>query len=128
MKFSSNKNPGKAKAVITGLGNYTGSKTVYFYIAPKASQLSSVVSTSAKSMKLKWKKDTKATGYQIYYATKSNFAKKKVITITKSKTSSKTIKKLKSNKTYYVKMRSYKKVGSKKIYGDWSTVKSVTIK
>ena len=111
VKFSSNKKPGKAKAVVTGIGNYAGSKTVYFYIAPAQAQLVSVTSTKAKTMKLKWKKDTKATGYEIYYSTKSNFAKKsrKVVTITKSKTTSKTIKKLKSNKTYYVKIRSYKK-------------------
>ncbi|MBQ2800958.1 MAG: Ig-like domain-containing protein [Lachnospiraceae bacterium] len=130
VKFSSNKKPGKAKAVVTGIGNYAGSKTVYFYIAPAQAQLVSVTSTKAKTMKLKWKKDTKATGYEIYYSTKSNFAKKsrKVVTITKSKTTSKTIKKLKSNKTYYVKIRSYKKVGSKKIYSDWSSVMSVQVK
>lgn len=130
VKFSSNKKPGKAKVVITGMGNYTGSKTVYFYIAPAKAQLVSVTSTGAKSMKLKWKKDTKATGYEIYYATKSNFAKKsrKVVTISKSKTSSKTIKRLASGKTYYVKIRSYKKVGSKKIYSDWSNVMNVQVK
>lgn len=128
--YSANKNPGKAKAVIKGTGNYTGSKTVYFYIAPAKAQLASATSTSAKSMKLKWKKDSKATGYEIYYATKANFSKssRKVVTISKNKTTSKTIKKLKSNKTYYVKIRSYKKVGSKKIYGDWSNTLRVTVK
>lgn len=128
--YSSNKNPGKAKAVIKGIGNYTGSKTVYFYVVPAKAQLNSVISTSAKSMKLKWKKDSKATGYEIYYATKSSFSKssRKAVTISKYKTTSKTIKKLKSNKTYYVKIRAYKKVGSKKLYGDWSNVTMVTIK
>lgn len=128
--YSANKKPGKAKAVIKGTGNYTGSKTVYFYVAPAKAQLSSVTSTSAKSMKLKWKKDSKATGYEIYYATKASFSKssRKAVTISKYKTTSKTIKKLKSNKTYYVKIRAYKKVGSKKIYGDWSNTMIVKIK
>ncbi len=128
--YSANKKPGKAKAVITGIGNYTGKKTVYFYIAPVKPQLSTVTSTSAKAMKLKWKKDKTATGYEIYYATKQNFAKssRKVVTISKAKTTTKTIKKLKSNKIYYVKMRSYKKVGSKKIYSDWSNIVNVTVK
>lgn len=128
--YSANKNPGKAKAVIKGTGNYTGSKTVYFYITPARAQLNSVTSTTAKSMKLKWKKDSKATGYEIYYATKVSFSKssRKVVTISKYKTTSKTIKKLKSNKIYYVKIRAYKKVGSKKIYGDWSNTLTVTIK
>ena len=128
VKFSANKNPGKAKAVLKGIGNYTGTKTVYFYITPKNAKINSVTSTSAKSMKIKWTKDTKATGYQIYYATKSSFKGKKTVNITKSKTTSKTIKNLKSGKTYYVKIRSYKKVGSKKVYGAWSNVQSVTIK
>ncbi len=128
--YSSNKNPGKAKAVIKGTGNYTGSKTVYFYIAPAKAKLTTATSTSAKSMKLKWKKDSKATGYEIYYATKANFSKssRKVVTISKNKTTSKTMKNLKSNKTYYVKIRSYKKVGSKKIYGDWSNTLRVAVK
>lgn len=128
--YSANKNPGKAKVVVKGKGNYTGSKTVYFYVVPAKAQLTTVTSTSAKSMKLKWKKDSKATGYEIYYATKSSFSKRsrKAVTISKYKTTSKTIKKLKSNKIYYVKIRAYKKVGSKKIYGDWSNVMTVTIK
>ena len=130
VKYSSNKKPGKAKAVLTGIGNYTGSKTVYFYIAPAKARLVSATSTKAKTMKLKWKKDTKATGYEIYYSTKADFAKKsrKTVTISKNKTTTKTIKKLKSNKKYYVKIRAYKKVGSKKIYSDWSNVMTVTIK
>lgn len=128
VKFSANKNPGKAKAVLKGMGNYTGSKTVYFYITPKTAQLNTVTSTSAKSMKIKWTKDKKASGYQIYYATKSTFKGKKTVNITKNKTTSKTIKNLKSGKTYYVKIRSYKKVGSKKVYSAWSTVRSVTIR
>lgn len=128
--YSANKKPGKAKAVIKGTGNYTGSKTVYFYVVPAKAQLTSVTSTSAKSMKLKWKKDSKATGYEIYYATKASFSKssRKAVTISKYKTTSKTIKKLKSNTTYYVKIRAYKKVGSKKIYGDWSNTMNVKIK
>lgn len=128
--YSANKKPGKAKAVIKGIGNYTGSKTVYFYVVPARAELTSVTSTSAKSMKLKWKKDSKATGYEIYYATKASFSKKsrKTVTISKYKTTSKTIKKLKSGKTYYVKIRAYKKAGSKKLYGEWSNTMMVTIK
>lgn len=123
VKYSSNKNTGKAKAVLTGTGNYTGKKTVYFYIAPAVPKDISVTSTAAKTLKIKWKKDSKATGYEIYYGTNSKFTKKtrKVVDIKKYRTTSKTVKKLKSGKTYYVKMRAYKKVGSKKVYGPWST-------
>lgn len=122
VKYSSNKSTGKAKVVLTGTGNYIGSKTVYFYIAPAVPSEIQVQSTAAKTLKIKWKKDSKATGYEIYYGTSSSFSKKtrKTVDITKYRTTSKTIKKLKSGKIYYVKMRAYKKVGSKKVYGAWS--------
>ncbi|MCB6993542.1 fibronectin type III domain-containing protein [bacterium 210820-DFI.6.37] len=82
-----------------------------------------------KQMTVSWKKDTKATGYQLTYAQNKKFTKgKKNVTISKNKTVKKTVKKLKSKKTYYVKVRAYKKVGSKKLYGSYSAVKSVKIK
>ena len=52
-------------------------------------------------------------------ATKLNTAKP-------SKTSY-TIKKLKKKTRYCVRIRAYKKVGSKIYYGDWSNIKYVTI-
>ena len=92
--------------------------------------------TYAKSLKknqitLKWKKDTKATGYQIQYSTSKKFTKKgaKIKTVAKNKTASGTVKKLKSGKTYYVRVRAYKtvKVNGKKseLCGSWSKVKQV---
>lgn len=122
VKYSANKKTGKAKAVLTGMGNYTGKKTVYFYIAPAVPTNIQVQSTAAKTLKIKWKRDSKATGYQIYYGTNNRFTKRtrKTVDIKKYRTTSKTVKKLKSGKTYYVKMRAYKKVGSKKVYGAWS--------
>ena len=44
------------------------------------------------------------------------------------KSKRKLIKKLKSRKTYYVKVRTYKKVGKTKLYGDYSKVKRVKIR
>lgn len=39
-----------------------------------------------------------------------------------------TFTKLKSKKTYYVRMRDYNMSGSKKIYGKWSMVKKCKVK
>ena len=39
-----------------------------------------------------------------------------------------TVKKLKAGKKYFVKVRAFKKVGNKKIYGNYSTVKKVIVK
>ena len=44
------------------------------------------------------------------------------------KTTSYTIKKLKKKKTYYVRIRTYKKVSGKTYYSGWSSVKKVKIK
>lgn len=44
------------------------------------------------------------------------------------KASSKTIKGLKSKKTYYVRVRAYKQVGKQKAYSSWSSKKKVRTK
>ena len=68
------------------------------------------------------------------YSTSSKFSKKttKSVTVSKNKTTVKTIKKLKANKKYYVRIRTYKVVKengkSEKIYSGWSKVKSVKVK
>ncbi|MFR8616964.1 MAG: fibronectin type III domain-containing protein [Anaerostipes hadrus] len=52
----------------------------------------------------------------------------KTKTISKNKTTSYTIKKLKKKKTYYVRIRTYKKVSGKTYYSEWSSMKKVKIK
>jgi hypothetical protein len=76
----------------------------------------------------KWKKQTQVTGYQIQYATNSKFTKAKTIAISKNTTISKAIKKLKGNKKYYVRIRTYTKAGGNKYYSAWSGVKNVKVK
>ncbi len=58
-------------------------------------------------------------GYEIQYSTDKRFKKDvKVITIKKAKTTKKTINKLQSKKKYYVRIRTFKKSGSKKAYSN----------
>lgn len=69
-----------------------------------------------------------ASGYQIQVATDKKFKKnKKTVTAKKSKTKVK-ISKLKKKKKYYVRVRAYKSVSGKKVYGAWSKVKTVKTK
>lgn len=87
----------------------------------------SITSLSAKDngFKIKWKKKSGITGYQIQYSTNSKFKKgNKSIKIKNAKTGSKKITKLKSNKKYYVRIRTYK--GKK--YSKWSKKKNIIIK
>lgn len=91
----------------------------------------SITSLSAKDngFKIKWKKKSGITGYQIQYSTNSKFKKgNKSIKIKNAKTISKKITKLKAAKKYYVRIRTYKIVNKKTYYSSWSKKKNVTTK
>lgn len=85
-----------------------------------------VTNTKGKNLVVKYFKVSGAKGYQITYATNSKFTKgKKVVNTTKR---TKTIQKLKKGKTYYVRVRAYKKDSTgRKVYGKYSTVKKIKI-
>lgn len=87
----------------------------------------SITSLSAKDngFKIKWKKKSSITGYQIQYSTNSKFKKgNKSIKIKKAKIVSKNITGLKASKKYYIRIRTYK--GKK--YSNWSKKKNIIIK
>ncbi len=96
---------------------------------PKGVKITKLKS-SRKSIKVLWKKRTKGTnGYVIQYSTKKHFKSKvKAVTIKRNRITIKKIKKLKSKKKYYVRIRTFKIVKNKKYYSDWSKVKSVKTK
>lgn len=129
VSYSDNKNVGKAKAVVTFKGKYTGKITKSFVINPKGTSLKSV-KRAKKAFKATWKKQGKqTTGYQIQYSTKKGFGSKvKTVTVSKNKVTSKTIKSLKKNQKYYIRVRTYKKAGNSKFYSGWSKTKSVKTK
>ena len=124
---------GKYAVKITFKGKYSGTKTLYFTIKPKATSISSLKAGS-KKFTVKWKKQaTQTTGYQVQYSTDKNFKKNnKTVTISKNSTTSKSVGKLKAKKKYYVRVRTYKtvKINGKsiKIYSGWSKTKTVTTK
>ena len=124
---------GKYAVKITFKGKYSGTKTLYFTIKPKATSISSLKAGS-KKFTVKWKKQaTQTTGYQVQVATNKKFKKnKKTVTIKKQKTTKTTVKKLKAKKKYYVRVRAYKtvKINGKsiRIYSGWSKAKTVTTK
>lgn len=85
------------------------------------------ITAKSKAFKLAWSKNSKATGYQIQYSTKSDFSSKKTVTITNKSTVSKTISSLKAKQKYYVRIRAYKTENGKKYYSSWVN-KTVTTK
>lgn len=96
-------------------------------VTVKTPTIKKVTNSAKKKMKVTIKKVTGAKGYRILYATDKKFKKGKKTVFTK--TTSKTITKLKKGKTYYVKVCAYK-LDSKgsKVYGKYSKVKKVKIK
>lgn len=70
-------------------------------------------------------KKASVSGYQIKYASNKNFKKAKTRNTRKTIY---TIKSLRSKKKCYVKVRAYKIVKGKKIYGSYSKVLKVTVK
>ena len=128
-KVATPKNVGKYKAVVKFKGEYKGTVTKTFKINPKATVIKKLTKPGKKQIKVTWQKRTvQVTGYQIRYSTKKNMKNATTVTVKSYKTTAKTIKKLKSKKTYYVQVRTYKTVNKTKYYSAWSKKKSITTK
>lgn len=124
---------GTGKTEITVTASLNGKKTTVLKIpvsiTPIRQSAPALKSSKSRQMTVSWKKDTRATGYQIMYSTDKKFRKNvKTVNIKKYKTTRCTVKKLARNKRYYVRVRSYKKVSGGKLYGSWSSTKNVKIK
>ena len=92
--------------------------------APARVKVKSLKKKGAKKLQIKWKKIKGVSGYQIQYALNKKFSKgKKNKNVGRSKTSY-LIKRLKSEKKYFVRIRAYKTSGGEKKYGRWSAVRS----
>ena len=87
-----------------------------------------VKSSKAKKLTATWSVNSRATGYQICYATSKSFSKSKTLTVSEKNVKTKTITGLTRGKKYYVKMRVCKKVGQNSYYSAWTTTKAVIVK
>lgn len=97
-------------------------------VKPKKTSIKKL-SKGKKKFTVTWAKVSGVKGYQIQYSSNKKFKKNnKMVTVTKQKTTKATVKKLKSKKKYYVRVRTYKTINGKKIYSSWSKVKSVKTK
>ena len=112
---------------IAGKGVYTGTAKADFDINPKGTKLSKPTAGKKKAT-VKWKKQKNVTGYQIEYSLNEDFSGGRRSTVRKAGTTKKVIKKLKGGKKYYLRVRTYKKVGRKYYYSAWSNVKAVRVK
>lgn len=140
---SSNKNvatiSSSGKVTIKGIGKTTititaaetanykkTTKKVTIKVIPKKMKINCLKSNKKKCFTICWSKDKLVTAYQIQYSLKSNFSS--ATTKTVSGSTYKTISQLKAGKKYYVRLRSYKTVGTEKYYSSWSAAKTVTVR
>lgn len=126
--YRNDKNSGIGTVQVRGIGKYSRiNKTLTFKILPPKTLLTGLKKAN-RSFTASWKKNIQATGYQIQYAADSRFIKeRKTVTVGKQSAIRYKISGLKNKKTYYVRIRSYKRVGKKVLYSSWSTVKKIRV-
>lgn len=95
---------------------------------PSKTSIKSIKKLKKNQAKLTWKKVKNATGYEVYQSMKKSSGYKKVKTITKNKKVTYKAGKLKKKKTYYFKIRTYRKAGGTTYYGNYSNVKKMKVK
>lgn len=134
VSYSENVNVGTATVTFTGNGNFQGTVTKTFKIKPLGTSITKVASQK-KALKVTCKKqpakmsESNISGYQLQYAMNSKFTRAKMANIKyTAKASTKTIKKLKANKKYFVRVRTYTTIDGKTYYSNWSKAKSATVK
>ena len=127
--YKGNKAVGRATVTVKGKGDYKGYEgEATFKITLKKTVLQSASAAGEGNVSCKWNADTQADGYQIGYATNKSFQNAKTLKVEGGSKKTAQLTKLTAGKNYYVRIRSYKKVGSSNWYSEWSAGKSVKVK
>lgn len=99
--------------------------TIYRLNQPKLSR----TKTTKKTATVRWTRNTKANGYQLQYARNRHFTSgKHTKKLSGSKTTTQTLRGLKSNKAYYIRVRSYKTANGTTSVSAWSALQTVKTK
>lgn len=126
---------GKYSFVVKGCGAaYSGQKKKATYtINPKGTDGLNLIAVK-RGFKASWDEqaelmpDKHITGYQIQYCLKKNFSGAKTITVKGYNKTGKTIKRLTGKKTYYVRVRTYVKIGKSTYCSKWTATKKIKTK
>lgn len=129
--YDNNYDVGKAKVTVEFNGYYSGTKKLSFTIKPRGTSIKKLL-PQPKGFRVIWKEryesEDGVEGFQIQYSRNKNFKSgNKKITV-KSGPNEKRVVKLKAKKRYYVRVRTFNKVGSRKYYSAWSGKKHVRSK
>ena len=110
MTYSNNVHAGyqTASVTVTGVGNYTGTITKYYTIAP-AQQAKPVLSALSNGIRVQWTADPNADGYRVQYCQDPSFTGETLHTWNhpKNKTECSLTKYPKAGETWYVRVRAF---------------------
>ena len=109
-------------------GYNAATKSITVTVNPAGTTLMTAKNLSGRKAQITWKKNRYVTGYEIQYSVNKNFRSGSKKTVSGASKTKYTLTKLQKNKTYYVRIRTYKKSGTKKYYSFWSKVKAVRIR
>lgn len=127
----------KAKKLTTGkkyyfkVRAYSGTKKGSFSRVlsakplPAKAAITRAVNLSGKKISLSWKKVSGASGYEVYYKS-GNGAYRRLKTLSRNKLTAGG--RFSKGKKYTFKVRAYRTVNKKKVYGSFSTAKSIMIR
>lgn len=87
-----------------------------------------VKKAAKKSLVVTWRWFVSQDGFEVQYALNKSFTKKKKTKRYDLYAERVKLRGLKRKKTYYVRVRAFKKVGTKKVYGKWSITKKCKVK
>jgi len=124
------KKPGKVTITINAGSTAfykAAKKRVTVYAVPKKQTLQRV-RKSGRTIKVTVKKDVKATGYQVVTSTNKKFKRNKKSVVSKNNRRLSLTLRQNAKGTYYVRARSYIKIGKKSYYASWSKVKKIVLK
>lgn len=118
------------KATITVTATSGGAKTTQkgtITVNPKGTTFRAVYNGKGRKLKAYWNQNSQVDGYQLQYGTSKNFTGCKTVTLKSNQCTGSVRTGLKKNATYYVRIRTYKRVSGKTYYSDWSKVKSFKV-
>ena len=123
---------GVGKATVTATAkatrDYKAAKATFtITVLPKSTSISSLTNPEPGSLLVRWRKTEGVTGYQISVSYLPNFSGARSITVSNQNTTTCTRKNLTKWLRIYVRIRTYKSVGGKKYYSEWSTPKSLRL-
>lgn len=106
---------------------YGDFKTITFATQPEK-VAATVKSSKTKTAVVSWKKVAGSNGYEIYCSTSKKGTYQPVAYILRNNVLNYTQTGLKKGKTYYYRVRAYRSIDGKKVYGAFSDIGSVKVK